>query len=231
MPDERQGTEKEEIVPILGTYVPNMGTMSPRGKIADALFGTVRGTLLALFLSRPEEPLYVREVIRIAGAGQGAVQRELGRLHRAGILTRERRGRQVYYRADKTSPVYPELRGLVLKTLGLVDVLRAALMPAADDIDVAFVFGSLAKGTADGGSDVDVMIIGEVSLARAATLLAPTQDTLGREVNPSVYPAPEFAHKAREGQHFVATVLREPRLYVMGDDDDLERVAGEGLAH
>lgn len=217
-------------VPRMGTHVPILGTKLPGSQVSEALFGRVRGVVLALFLTRPETALYVREVISLAGVGQGAVQRELLRLTEAGILIRERRGRQVFYRANTEAPVYPELRGLIVKTVGLVDVLRAALAPVSERIAVAFVFGSFARGTANGQSDVDVMIIGEIGFAEAVAALAPAEETLGREVNPSVYPASEFRQRLAAGQHFLTAVLREPRLYLVGDSDALGRVAGEGLA-
>ena len=204
--------------------------MPEASPLADALFGKVRGLILAIFLVSPDSTHHMREVTRMVNAGQGAVQRELRQLSEAGILMRERRGRQVHYRANTECPIYPELRGLVLKTVGLVDVLRSALAPVADRIDVAFVYGSFAKGTANGGSDVDVMIMGEISLSEAVAVLTAAQETLGREVNPSVYPAEEVRQRLAAGQHFMTTVLREPRLYLVGDSDALGRVVGEWLA-
>ncbi|MBN1401903.1 MAG: nucleotidyltransferase domain-containing protein, partial [Anaerolineae bacterium] len=164
------------------------------------------------------------------GTGQGAVQRELKRLAEVGILWREKRGRQVYYGANQNCPIYDELAGLVLKTLGLADVLRAALSGLADRIRVAFVYGSMAKGTSGAGSDVDIMVVGPARFADVVAALNPTQDVLGREVNPSVYAAEEFCDRVGQGNHFLSSVLREPKLFLIGEQDELDRLVGQWVA-
>lgn len=162
---------------------------------------------------------------KMGAIGQGAVQRELVSLAQAGILTRTPCGNQIQYRANKQHPVYQELRALVLKTVGLVDVLREALAPLSDEIAVAFVFGSMASGEPSEASDVDVMVIREATFGHVVAALSPTQDVLGREVNPSVYPCDEWVERLRTHHHFVTSVANGAKLYLTGDDDELGQVA------
>jgi predicted nucleotidyltransferase len=219
-----------EMVPKLGTIVPNLGTLDVASPLTEALFGSVRGRVLALLFGQPGRAFYTREIIAALGAGQGAVQRELRRLADAGALCRERSGRAVYYRANPDCPIYDELVSLVRKTLGLRDVLRSALAGLVDRIDVAFVFGSMAKGTSGAQSDVDVMVVGSVSFAEVVAALGPTEQILGREVNPSVYPTDEFRDRMASGDHFVVSILGEPILFLIGGQGDVGRLAGQRVA-
>jgi predicted nucleotidyltransferase len=172
----------------------------------------------------------LRQIVRYAGAGQGAVQRELDLLTRAGLLRRTVQGRQVYFQANRESPIFPELQGLFLKTAGVADVLREALAPVADRVLVAFVFGSAARGELRAGSDIDLLVIGDVSFESVANALAEAQKRLGRDVNPTVYPPNEFRAKSRAGHHFLTTVLQEPRVFVIGGPDELGGLGTKRLA-
>jgi predicted nucleotidyltransferase len=216
--------------PILGANAPILGATGEATSLADALFGKTRRAVLGLIFGHPDEAFYMRQISRTLNLGQGALLRELQRLTAAGILLHEAQGRQVYYRANKACPIYTGLQGLLLKTVGLVDVLRAALAPLADKIAVAFVYGSMAQGRAQVGSDVDVMVIGQVSFAEVAAAFGPTQDALGRDVNPSVYPAEELRQRLRVGNHFLTTVLGDPKLFLIGGDDELGGLAANGMA-
>ena len=228
----RQGANNRagNIVPKLGTGVPNLGTVDAVSPLAEALFGRVRGLVLALLFGQPERAFYTREIIAALGAGQGAVQRELKRLANAGALRREKRGQEIYYRANPDCPIFDELVTLMRKTLALGDVLRSALSAFAEGIDVAFVYGSMAKGTSGVRSDVDVMVVGSVSFSEVVAALGPTEEVLGREVNPSVYATQEFGDRIARGDHFVSSILGEPIMYLIGGQDDLEGLAGQGLA-
>ena len=152
----------------------------------------------------------MREVSRLTGGALGAVQRELTGLVSAGILERSVRGRQVYYQADRRCPVFEELRSIVTKTSGLADPLRASLTMLAPRIDAAFVFGSLARGCAGSPqSDVDVFVVGQVTLGQVVDALATSEQALGREINPVVQSAEEFSRRVAAGDHFVTRVLTE----------------------
>jgi predicted nucleotidyltransferase len=210
-----------------------MGTTSPdRSATRDVtavLFGRTRRRVLALLLGHADERFYLRQIVRRSGAAHGAVQRELQLLAEAGILRRTVEGRQVYFQANRESPIYPELRALLAKTAGLVDVLSEALAPLADQIRVAFVFGSAARGELRLDSDVDVLVVGDTSFTAVADALATAQTRLGRDVNPTVYPPGEFRRKIHTG-HFLTTVLRELGLFVVGGPDELARLGAERVA-
>ena len=207
-----------------------MGT-PPTSGLAAALFGRTRIRVLGLFLSHADETYYMREVVRATGAGLGAVQRELARLSQAGILQRTVRGHQVFYRANQACPIFSEMRTLIVKTVGIADVLRDALAGFSSKIHVAFLYGSMARGTETAASDVDLLVIGDISFAEVVAALAPVQERLGREVNPSVYPSGEFQRKLGQGHHFLTALLHEPKVFVLGDEHELERLAQGRLAH
>ena len=216
--------------PEMGTNAPNLGAIWDRAPLAEALFGKTRGLVLGLFFTHPNEDFYMRQLARILGLGQGALQRELRRFTEAGILLRESRGRQVHYRVNRECPIYADLQGLILKTIGLADVLRSALAPLAKRIEAAFVYGSMAKATLTEHSDVDVMVIGEASFGEVVAALNPTQDILRREVNPSVYSVDEFQHRMKDSHHFLTAVLEGPKLFLIGGEGDLGRLVEERLA-
>ncbi|MFP4250476.1 MAG: ArsR family transcriptional regulator, partial [Armatimonadota bacterium] len=147
----------------------------------------MRRRVLGLLFREYERDFYQREIVDAVSCGSGAVQRELKQLADAGLITREERGRMVFYQANRESPVFDELRGLVMKTSGLADVLRDALAPDADRIDVAFIYGSMAEGTDDAQSDVDVMVIGDIGLRPVSKRLWEPQCALNREINPIIW--------------------------------------------
>ncbi len=186
----------------MGILLPMMGSKAGFSVGLPSLFGRTRQALLSLLYSRPDEAHLQENLIQHAALGRGTVQRELEFLARAGVARRTVRGRQVYFQANPESPVYTELRGLVVKTGGVADVLRAALTQLARRIDVAFIYGSIATGRARRASDVDVMVIGEVSFAEASEALARAQEVIGREVNPSVYAPADFRTKLAAKNHF-----------------------------
>jgi predicted nucleotidyltransferase len=207
-----------------------MGTHPRPGDLAAALFGKTRREVLALLFSHADQSFYVRQLVRHVQAGMGAVQRELKRLADAGVVVRQVRGQQVFYQANRQSPVFSELQGLLVKTVGIADVLRAALSKLADRIRVAFLYGSMVTGSARSDSDVDVLVVGEVSFGEIVSALGSAQDRLGREVNPSVYPQREFRRKLAQHHHFLTSVLREPKVFLVGDEHELARLAKSGMA-
>lgn len=205
-------------VPIMGTYVPIMGTTRNSSALASALFGKVRLAVLALLFGHPDRAFFVREVVRFVEGGLGAVQRELARLAGAGLLLRRQEGRQVYYQANRESPLYAELRSMITKTVGLADVLSAALEPARDRISIAFLYGSVARGDPESASDVDLLVVGDVLFGEVTDLLSPVQDRIGREVNPSVFPAEEFRRMVSEEGGFAGRVWSGDKVFVIGDE-------------
>jgi len=221
------------VVPEKGTLVPYMGTMSASAGndiLSVTLLGKARRAVLGLLFTRPAESFYLRQILRLTGLGLGSLQAELRKLERAGILKRSVRGNQVHFQANSGCPVFSEIKGLVLKTSGGAGALRAALEPVAGRISVAFVHGSVVRGEEKRGSDVDVVVVGEVSFAEVVSALARTQAAIGREVNPLVYSEREYRARRRKGGHFLRNVLRSKRVFIVGDERELERLAEKRLA-
>lgn len=196
-----------------------MGTDTVTTDLGSALFGKSRRAVLGLLYARPDEAFYLRQIVRKVQAGQGAVQRELQRLVAAGLLTREARGREVHYRANRACPIFTELHGLVVKTVGLADVLRRALLPLQGDITLAAVYGSQAAGTARSGSDVDLLVVGTVEELALHKAVAEAETQLARTVNYTLLTPREFARRRRERGSFVARILTGPTIPILGSPD------------
>lgn len=196
-----------------------MGTHTVSTDLGSALFGKARRAVLGLLYARPDEAFYLRQITREVQAGQGAVQRELKRLVDAGLLTREARGREVHYRANRACPIFAELHGLVLKTVGLADVLRTALLPFQTDLTLAAVYGSQAAGTARAGSDVDLLVVGTVEELALHKAVAEAETQLARTVNYTLLTPREFARRRRERGSFVARILAGPLIPLLGSPD------------
>ena len=193
--------------------------------LSSVLFPEYRRRVLGLLLLRPEEGLHGREIARRTGLPAGTITRELTKLAEVGLLQREKRGNQQVYSANTAAPIFTELASILRKTSGLADVLAEALAPIAASLQLAFVFGSVAQGRETAGSDVDVMLVGDAGFAEAVQHLYPAQTSLGREINVQVMSAREFAAKARS-EPFLRDVLAKPKLFLIGNDDDLEELVG-----
>ena len=190
--------------------------------MADALFPKVRQRVLAVLFGTPDRSLYANEVIALAQSGTGAVQRELAGLSDAGLLTVSKQGNQKHYQANANAPVFAELRGLVLKTMGLADVLRAALLPLAAQIDLAFVYGSVAKQLDTAQSDIDVMIVSPgLGYADVFGALESANATLGRKINPTLYTPADLAKRVERDNAFVTRVLQQPKIWLIGNEGQL----------
>ena len=187
---------------------------------AELLFGAYRRKVLASLLLRPDESFYVREISRMTGVPAGSLHRELKLLAEAGVVLRQPTGNQVRYQANPDCPIYPELAGIFRKTAGLVDVLRDAVAPLGGEIEIAFVFGSFAQGKERSTSDVDFLVVGMVPFARVVEALAEMRQQLGREVNPIVMSSAALREKHDARDRFVTRVAREPKLFVIGTNDD-----------
>lgn len=197
-----------------------MGTSREHGTIASALFNGTRMSVLALLFSHAQEEFYFRQIVYSVGGGIGSVSRELRRLTDAGILHRRIKGSNVYYQANSECPVFNELKGLIVKTAGIADIIRSALISMSDRISIAFIYGSFAKGEESATSDVDIMIAGDIDFADAVSALETAQETLGREINPSVYSLREYRKKLRTGHRFLTSVVNGPKIMLLGDEDE-----------
>lgn len=200
-----------------------MGTKATQAGLADALFSTTQQRVLGLLFGQPERSFYAREVIALAGeGGSGAIQRELARLERSRLITSERRGAQKHYQANRGSPLFVELSSIAAKTFAIAEPLRAALEPLAQKITAAFVYGSIAKRQDTARSDIDLMVISDTldypSLIGATY---PLNERLGRVINPTIFKRAEFAKRMQDGSGFVTRVRSQPKLWIIGGEDDL----------
>ena len=198
-----------------------MRTASPTKTESSVLFGKARRTILALLFTHADQAFYLRQIVRVTGLGIGPVQREAKALTEAGVIKRTARGKEVYFQADRLSPVFADLRNLIVKTSGVGDVLRAALAPVSTGINAAFIYGSFARGTERRASDIDLMIVGDVDFSQVVSAISSAQELLGREVNPTVYSTSEFRAKLAAGHRFVRSVMDGSKLFVIGDEDEL----------
>ena len=188
--------------------------------LADALFPKVRQRVLAVLFGTPERSFYANEVIALAQSGTGAVQRELAALSSAGLLNVTRQGNQKHYQANAQAPIFAELRGLVLKNIGLPVVLRAAMLPLAARIEMAFVYGSVAKQQDTAHSDIDLMLVSaNLGYADVFGALEDATQTLGRNINPTLYTPADFARRIAQDNAFVTRVLEQPKIWLIEAQD------------
>jgi predicted nucleotidyltransferase len=214
----------------LGIIIPNMGTKKlksgkadPESGLALALFSRVQQRVLGILFGHPDGSFYSSEIIRLAGSGSGAVQRELIRLEDAGILSTVRSGKRKQYRANRASPIFKELRSLVLKTIGLREPIARALEQFRSKIKAAFVYGSIAKGSDKSTSDIDLIVIGDgLSYSEIYSALQRAEHALQRSINPNLMSHVEWKKKIASKNSFVSKIGRRPKLFVIGSSDDLK---------
>jgi predicted nucleotidyltransferase len=187
-----------------------------------ALFPKVRQRVLAVLFGHAERSFYNSEIVRLVGSGTGAVDRELSRLERSGLVATERIGNQKHYRANRDSPVFAELRGLIVKTAGVSEPLRECLAPYADKIKAAFVYGSVAKGTDTAQSDIDLIVIGDdLTYNDLYAGLQQAENILKRTVNPNFLSAADWRHKLSQKNSFVTKINLQPKMFVFGSANDV----------
>ena len=192
--------------------------------IAEALFSKTRRSVLALLFGQPDKAFYTREIVAAAGAGASQVQKELDQLTRAGLLIRERRANQVYFHVNPDAPVFTELFGLVTKTFGIADVVRARLAPLRDLIDAAFIYGSVARSEHHASSDIDVFLVGDILLSQLALPLSEAEKKLGRQVSTTIFERKEFVSRLKKRDHFISKVLTGPKIFLIGDEARLKEL-------
>ena len=188
--------------------------------LADALFPSTRQRVLATLFGRPGRSFYAAEVIALARAGSGSVQRELADMTQVGLLTCTKVGHQKHYQANSASPVFNELCSLVLKTVGLADALRQALAPLANQISMAFVFGSMAKAQDSAHSDVDVLLVSNtLSYGDVFVALEPASQALSRSINPALYSEADFKARKLSDNAFITRVMQQPKIWLIGQEE------------
>ncbi|GLK91011.1 nucleotidyltransferase domain-containing protein [Pseudomonas turukhanskensis] len=192
--------------------------------LSEALFSATQQKVLGLLYGKPDQTFYTNEIARWAQVGKGSLMRELERLHSAGILTLSRQGNQTHYQANAQCPIYAELLGIVRKTFGVAEQLRVALAPFAEQVQWAFVYGSIAKGSDHAGSDIDLMLIGEhLSYSDVMARLLPVEEQLGRTINPMLHTLAEWQSKKAVGNAFVIRVEQQEKIDLLGCNPEEER--------
>ena len=190
------------------------------GTLSDILSSRVRAEIFRLLFGLNEQELHLREMERQAGLSLGTVRQDLQKLVKLDLVKTRRDGNRLYYRANTDHPLYPEIRKLVLKTSGLVEIFKKVL--DYEGIRVAFIFGSLASNRERAASDVDLMVIGAVGLRSLSSWLAGASDQIGREINPHTMSVEEFRRRKQKEDHFLSHVLESPKLFIVGKEHDLE---------
>lgn len=216
-----------KVVLILSTIVLGMSTTTG---LADLLFGRTRGAVLALLYGHADQTFYTRQIAREVDASVGAVQRELENLTKVGLVLRTSLGSQVFYQANQAAPVFPEMRALVNKTVGVFSMLRSALHPLSKRIAVAFIYGSVARQEETAKSDIDLVVVGKAQVDEVLSHLSSVEKTIGRAINPTVYSVSEFKSTIANGNHFLKAVLKGQRVFLLGDDNELAKVGGVRVA-
>ena len=190
--------------------------------IGDALFTKTQQRVLGLLFGKPDKSFYTNEIVRWADMGRGTVSRELARLVSAGVLVVSLSGNQHHYRANPDNPVYQELLGIVRKTFGIVDVIREAIAPLDSQIELAFIYGSIAKGDETASSDIDLLVVAEsLAYGDLISLFSDAEQLLGRTINPSIYDRVQVKARLQEANAFLTRVMEQPKLWVKGSDDDI----------
>lgn len=210
-------------IPILGIIIPKMGRNITNGvRIQDALFSGVQQRLLGIIFGQPDRQFQGAELIRMINSGTGAVHRQLTTLAASGLVNVTQIGNQKHYQANPDSPVFEELCGLIRKTVGLREPLQRSLEPLKDQIDVAFVYGSIARGTDTAKSDIDLMLIGErLDYVSVYEAIQNAETILGRKINPNLTTLSEWRRKLNEENPFIANVNKQDKLFIYGSEDEL----------
>jgi predicted nucleotidyltransferase len=205
-----------------------MGRIAEPVSLSEALFSKVQQRVLALIFGHPDRSFYTSEILRALKSGTGAVERELSRLEQSGLVSVERIGNQKHYRANKNAPIFHELRSLVAKTVGLAEPIKEALAPYADTIKVAFVYGSVAKGTDTARSDIDLMVIGdELNYSDLYSAAQAAEDRLRRKVNAMFLSRRDWQRKVSDRGSVISKIDMSPKIFVLGSENDLHTWANK----
>ena len=196
---------------------------TPTSSIGDLLLGQTRGQILALLLGAPDESFFLRQIARQTGTSAGTARRELNLLAETGLIARSVLGSQVFYRANRDHPIFPELRALLAKTMGVFELLKNALAPLSRKIDFAFVYGSVARGDDNASSDIDLMVVGAVSLDDILDSVRPLEKQLRRPVNPTIYSLKALKQRYRAGNHFLRSLKNTTKVFLIGAEDDFRK--------
>lgn len=207
----------------------NLLRVMRKARPIDSLLTPIKQEILSATYGQPEKWWYLSELAANARTSPSSLQRELSAFAANGLLERRRDGGRIYFKAATDSPLFAPLKELLERSLGPTGAIREAIARLTDRIEAAFIYGSVAKGEERVDSDMDILFIGEVGLAELAKTLKSLERKFGREFNAKCYSPFEFVSKFRKRNHFIRTVMREPKIFLVGDEDDIGRLVGEPL--
>ena len=193
-------------------------------QLGNTLFTKTQQKLLGLLYSKPDKSFYLKEILRTTGMGVATIKKELEQFLASGILKMEKIGNQHHYQANPDCPIYGELRAIVRKTFGIADVIKNVCTPIEDQIDLAFIYGSIAKGGETAESDIDLFVISKIALADLMNVLMDAEKELDRKINPSIYTNRQVKNKVKQKNSFIMRVLKQPKLWVLGDENELKNL-------
>ena len=193
--------------------------------LSEILSSKIRAEIFHLLFGIADDELHMREIERRSGHAIGTIQTELKKLLRLDLVKKHRDGNRLYYRANKDHPLYPDIHNLVIKTIGVADIFRR-VFEDQQDIQISFIFGSIAGHTEKASSDVDLMVIGELGLRRLTKMISGLSDQIGREINPHVLSIEEFRKRKSNSDHFIVQVMKASKIMIIGNKDELEAMAG-----
>jgi len=198
-------------------------------KLGEALFTRTQRNVLGLLYADPEKSFYTKEILRLTGMGVATIKRELDRMLEAGILTLTKIGNQHHYQANPQCPIYDELLSIVSKTFGIADVIKFALTGVESQIDMAFVFGSIAKNSETANSDIDLLVVSEsLAYADLMAVLVEAETSINRPVNPSIYTMEQIKTRLKENNAFVTRVMEQPKIWIKGIENDIRKIGQSG---
>ena len=205
-------------MPNMGTIIPNMGIN--KISIADVLFSKSQQQVLGLLYGQPDKDFYTNEIIRITNMGTGVIQRELSKLTSVGFISVRILGNQKRYQANRNMPFFLELRGIILKTFGLADVLVEMLKPLKTKIEIAFIYGSIARQEDTANSDIDLMIItNKLTYAELFKHIEKAEIKLNRKINPTFYTSSEWLQKKKSNNNFITQIIKLPKIFLVGAEE------------
>ena len=216
--------ERYDAIETYGQTIQTYGMNDHMSILSEILSSKVRAEVFRLLFGMNDTPLHVREIERRSGFAIGTIQTEMKKLYKLNLVLKNRDGNRLYYRANRQHPIYSDIHSLVIKTVGLIDVLKKVLA-GEKAIRTAFIFGSIAEGSEKAESDIDLMVIGEIGVRALSSLLKGLAEEFGREINPYVLSPKEFSQRKSETERFISKVLVSPKLFVIGDENDLKTMA------
>jgi len=205
----------------MGLYKNDMPTTA----IGNALFTKTQQRVLSLLYGKPDTSFYTNEIVRLLDMGRGTIRRELDRMVSVGLLNLTHEGNQHHYQANSQNPIYEELLGIIRKTFGIADVINVALASVNEQIDMAFIYGSIARGEETVNSDIDLLVVTDsLAYADLMTVLNDAELSLGRPINPSIYTAEQIKNKLNQKNTFLTKVMEQPKVWVKGSEDDIRTI-------